>query len=284
MPIQRLPPAEQAIVATHLLVAAQQGDPLALQTLITAEIPSAHVALAKTPLPTDPAGHLAMLRVRGCLLVDPDALDALARSLPQVGLIDQMLALDTFARTPGPDSLRGLVAALQVDEVNVRQAAFGPLLKHLQIPAPDPSMDRGPLSALFLRLVSELAATWRPAAQRLRHFSQAKLVGTPDPLDAPYTPGPPTAFQTALDNMNGPKADPIEPSLLLCLEGDDRAWVEASLLSRIGDRDLRAMDAAAAMRVNGARPAIEEARRRFGPFDPQLAVAAEANLAFLRGT
>jgi hypothetical protein len=87
-----------------------------------------------------------------------------------------------------------------------------------------------------------------------------------------------------LDTLNGPKSDAIEPALLIALQGDDRAWVDASLLSRIGDHDLRAMDAATALRIKGARVAIEEALRRFGPTDPQLTVAAQANLSFLRGS
>ncbi len=284
MPLHRLPRAEQESVAALLLSAAQGGDPLALQSLIFAQLPHAGAALRDAPLPTDPAGHHAMLRARACLLADVDALEALIRSLPRVGLIEQMLAVDAFARVPGEPAVQGLIAAVQVDDVNVRQAAFGPLLARLGVAAPDPSYDRGPLAALFLRLVSELSSTWRPAAQRLGRFAQAVLAGSVDPLGEPYRPGPQAAFQAALDTLNGPKSDAIEPSLLIALQGDDRAWVDASLLSRIGDHDLRAMDAATALRIKGARVAIEEALRRFGPTDPQLTVAAQANLSFLRGS
>ncbi len=275
--------AERSQAEAALLDAAKGGDPKALETIGNLEFKSALPLLEEmADAPTPGNARAAARRSRLRLNPSPAATAAVADDLLHGAPFDRLLAASLLVERAEAGADEALLAALQDEDGLLRDIVWGGLLRRCGLSAPDPGADCGPLAALYLRFISSLKSTWHPAAQRAGKLFRRILAGeAATTVFPPYESGDPALRDRALTTLNAKGADPIDVSLIQGLSGQDRDWFEANLLSRIGDQDLRAIDAAAALRIKGVQGPLREALSAFGGSNPVILVAIRSALLFL---
>ncbi len=275
--------AEAAKAEAALLEAARSGDPKALETIGNLELRSALPLLESIAADPSPGSARAAAR-RSRLRLHPSAetTAAVADDLRWADSFDRLLAANLLAGRAEPGADEALLSALQAEDGLLRDIVWGGLLQRTGLAAPEPGADFGPLAALYLRLISSLKSTWQPAAQRAGRLFRRILAGEPAATVFPaYQSADPALRDRALASLNTKGADPIDLSLVQGLSGQDREWFEANLLCRIGDQDLRAIDAAAALRIKGVQGPLREALAAWGGSNPVILVAIRSALLFL---
>ncbi len=202
-----------------------------------------------------------------------------AWSEPLVAAIDQSLTLLGGAAEADEATIGALQDALLSGDVRLRDRAWTGLLNKLAIDGPSGPDDLGPVAALHLRILNPLRAVWQPAAYRVRKLIRQGII---DEALSAYLPGEAALRSAALATLNAKTGDPIDLSAIRAMTGHDRDWFEASLLSRVGKRDVQAIDAAAALRLKGFENLLQEANKEWSPLSPELAVTIRAALLFLQ--
>lgn len=224
----------------------------------------------------------AARRALAQLAPSAEASAALAQNLQTASPVEQLLAVDTLAQQPDAAATAALLDALLIDDFFIRTTAWDALLARTGTPPTTGADDFGPLSALHLRVLTSIKAIWHPAATRAVGWFKRLLAGEPPESVLPaYVPGDPTLRSLALAALRKGGDDPIDLTPLRLLEGHDRAWFEAALLTRVGRQEPRAIDAAAALEIKGLTGALHESRKRWAPMSDEVRVAVEMALLHL---
>jgi hypothetical protein len=204
-------------------------------------------------------------------------------SEPLVAAIDRSLARlrpPAGPSAPDPAALPELTDRLLSGDRAAREGAWATIVTRLDLPPASGPRSWGPAAALALRLATPLRAVWEPAAyQARRQLKQAERGEAP----FTYVPGDAALREEALATLSATTGDAIQQAPLRAMTGHDREWVEAHLLSRVGERDVRAIDAAAALRLKGLEGVLLEARKAWSDPSPELAVTLQTALLFLKG-
>jgi len=261
---------------------AEDGDVYAINTLASLGAREAADSLRSLTGHSSTEVAAAARRALAQLAPSAEASAALAQNLQSPSPVEQLLAVDTLAQQPDAAATAALLDALLIDDFFIRTTAWDSLLARTGTPPTTGADDFGPLSALHLRVLTSIKAIWHPAATRARGWFTRLLAGeTHESVLPAYVPGDPTLRSLALTALRKGGDDPIDLTPLRLLEGHDRAWFEASLLTRVGRQEPRAIDAAAALEIKGLAGALQEARKRWAPMSDEVRVAVEMALLHL---
>jgi len=192
---------------------------------------------------------------------DPAMVQRVARSAGGAGSIGSAMAAYRLRYTAGPAAIDGLLEALASPFDSTRANANLGLRDKLGL-APLIEPRQAPLFALQMRLLCDLEAVWRPAAQTLQSLLRRLVQGaSPDELGLTYErasdPEDIATFWASADNSS----IPWDLEAYERLAGHDRSWADSYLLSKVWDRD----DTAAALvglAIPGTRAALAEAAGR----------------------
>lgn len=260
-------------------LATGRGDRAAIHTLAALRAPGAADWMGRLGGSPWPDAAAAARRVQAQLAPSAAASAALARGLPSVGPVERVLSVNTLAAQPDDAAARALLDALRVDDFFVRTTAWDGLIARTGLAPTTGSDDFGPLSALHLRVLTSIKSIWHPAAGRACGLFRRLLDGEdPAQVVPAYVPGDPARRAQALDALRRTGDAPIDIAPLAALEGHDRAWFDAALLTRVGRQDVRAIRAAAALQVKGLSGALQEARGRWSPMADDVRAAVDAAL------
>jgi hypothetical protein len=261
---------------------ADLGEPRAIDTLLLLRPANLGESLLRWAKQDNAPISGAARRALAQLAPSAEASAALAQNLQTASPVEQLLAVDTLAQQPDKAATAALLDALLIDDFFIRTTAWDSLLARTGTPPTTGADDFGPLSALHLRVLTSIKAIWHPAATRARGWFTRLLAGeTHESVLPAYVPGDPTLRSLALTALRKGGDDPIDLTPLRLLEGHDRAWFEASLLTRVGRQEPRAIDAAAALEIKGLTGALQEARKRWAPMSDEVRVAVEMALLHL---
>ena len=213
--------AMEQLVAENLLIeASRRGDTKASGTLGNLGCVRA-LPLLDDLSASSPATAVRAAARRAVALIRPSsaASAAVAEDLAEGQPIDRLLASETLRQQPDEAATRGLLDALQVDDLFVRDGAWDGLLDRLGLPRTTGADDFGPLSALHLRVICTLKTVWNPATSRARKLFQRILAGEAPAVVIPtYVPGDPALRAAALATLNATTGDPINLAPILAMD------------------------------------------------------------------
>ncbi len=248
-----------------LLSLADAGDVRAVETLGVAgreESRSPLRGLSERPGDLGAAAARAVLDIDqrlGASVQDPAMVRRIAQGAS--GAIGSSMAAYRLRYTAGAAAIDGLLDALASPHDTTRANANLGLRDKLGL-APLIEPRQAPLFALQMRLLCDLEAVWRPAAQTLQSLLRRLVQGaSPRELGLTYEcasdPEDIAAFWASADNS----AIPWDLEAYERLDGHDRSWADSYLLSKVWDRD----DTPAALvglSIQGTRAALQEAAGR----------------------
>jgi hypothetical protein len=273
---------------------ADLGEPRAVETLILLRPPGRGAGLPPGLSPSlmeslqrwaqgDVGGvSEAARRALAALAPSAAASAAVAHDVASAPPVERLLAVDALAQQPDEAATAGLLDALLVDDFFVRTTAWDALLARTGTPPTTGVDDFGPLSALHLRVLTSIKAIWHPAATRARDLFRRLLAGEAHDAVLPaYVPGDANVRGLALAALRKGGDAPLDVEPLRLLEGHDRAWFEAALLTRVGRQDPRAIAAGASLDIKGLAGALHEARKRWAPMPDDVRDAVELALLHL---
>ncbi len=250
-----------------LLARADTGDIRAVETLGIAgrrESVAALRGLSKRAGDLGASAARAVLDVEQRIGVsgeDPAMVQRIAESAAGAGSLGSAMAAHRLRFTGGQAAVDGLIEALSSPFDSTRANANLGLRDRLGL-APLIEPRQAPLFALQMRLLCDLEAVWRPAAQTLQSRIRGLVQGAaPAELGLNYkresAPEDIAAFWASAD-------DPSTPWNLEArgrLRGHDLQWADAYLLAKTWDRE-DTPKALVGLNIAGTRAALAEAAAR----------------------